>query len=324
MTRPIPFWVPVLILVIAWPGCAFAREEMFTDKKPLQIDLDVFHSDNQSDFHPRIAIVYEPEPFFSGKEKQLGVGSGYLEGDYSFRFVHTWGSDVDDEPSVADLRFGLLWNLSRMKTADQLPGTAVDSLPDGPPVTDSGFVPVSDPILYNYGAVGLKAHFRGETDENADNVNLAAGIECAYSAFGAFQDRLLPLPSAWVALDYVAPQNAEARRTTGVDSSPYPRFRAGVLWNWPFGATLFPESPLGKALAFQLHYRYTRAFDQPGPWKDRQFDAYDQVDMRLFYHFAWPDVQRFGLRNLFLGYSSGRQIPHAANDNRVIFGITLQ
>lgn len=323
------FLIPwVVMACLALPANLFALEgtRTGTDKGPLTIDAGLLHSDNNKEFRPKLTLDYRRDSFASWDEKPATMGSYYLEADARARFVHVWGENLNNEPSLVKLKLGFLWNMSGMKERENLPGSVPGALPAAPPVGDGDFVPVPGPAPgdYNYGKMGLKASAMAETDDHAENTNLTAGVEWAYSAVGAFQELTVPLPSAWLALDCVSPQSADARKALKVSTSAFPRFRGALLWNWDFGADLLGHSRIGKQLAFQAHYRYAKEFDQDDAWKDRGFDDYDQLNLKFTYRFEWPHVQKLGLRDLYAGYTSGRAIAHEKNDQRVYLGVTLQ
>ncbi len=318
-------WFLILSFVWILPADLLAQEDK-KDEGPLKIDFDLFHSDNNQELRPRITVNYTPDSFYEGTEKEISIGSYYLEAGAEARLIHAWGTDVNNEPSFVDAKFGLLWNMSHKEEKDTLPSSGPGSLPTSPPVGEGGFVPVPDPSPkdYNYGKLGLKGIVLAEADENAENTNLTGGIECAYSAVGAFKKWLVPLPSLWLNLDYVSPLNADVRKALGLDTSAFPRFRGALLWSWDFGADLWSENPIGKQLAFQLHYRYAKEFDQEDAWKALGFDEYDQINLKLTYRFQSKSVKTWGLRDIYAGYTTGRFIAHEEDDNRVYLGVTLQ
>ncbi len=328
MRKKVIKWTLILSLAFFLPANLLAQEEKKAtkDEGPLKIDFDLVHSDNNQELRPKITIDYNLDSFYSGTEKKLNIGSYYLEADAKAQFVHAWGTDLNNEPSMVNAKFGILWNMSNKEERNELPGGEPDSLPAGPPVGDESFVPLpaTDPKDYNYGKIGLKANAMTETDENGENTNLSGGIECAYSAIGAFEDWLLPLPSLWLNMDYVSPQNADMRKVMGVGTSAFPRFRGALLWSWDFGADFWGKSKIGKQLSFQLHYRYAKEFDQERVWKDIEFDEYDQINLKLTYRFDRESVKKLGLRDFYAGYTSGRSIAHEEDDRRVYIGVTLQ
>ena len=80
----------------------------------------------------------------------------------------------------------------------------------------------------------------------------------------------------------------------------------------------------GEGVDLPIIYRYFKEFEQPASWKEQGYDQYSQFNYRLRYILPHSQRKRFEFRDIYLAYSMGRQLAHAADDNRMIIGITLQ
>lgn len=306
----------VISIFVSPPNLSAQENEKQKTESPLKIDFDLFHSDNNDDINPRIAVEYKLDSFLETTEKQTKRGSYYFHGNAKARLMHAWGSDVNNQPSFFEARYGLLWNLSGVETLDVLPPI--------PSEGDSKFVPTESQLEYDHGKIGVVGSFMADSDDGADNTNIYGGIVATYAAITAFSDWRVTLPSILAAIDYVSPQSADVREEIGGGTSSFPRFRGAIIWSWDFGAKLELKNKFAQQLGLLVHYQYVKQFDQEDAWKKRGFDEYDLSSFKLLYHFRRKNVNKWGLRNIFAGYSTGRLIDYEDDDNRVILGVTLQ
>ncbi|MDY6952292.1 MAG: hypothetical protein SWE60_12325 [Thermodesulfobacteriota bacterium] len=290
-------------------GVEEKKDENGFFKDLVNVKLDLFHSDTEGDINPKLGLTIGPKEWET-HERELCIGSGYLIWGFEGEVVQVWDDKLDQEPSFLQGNAGLLWKLAEVEEADGLP-----PLPGE--VQKSSF-------KYNYGGIRLKAHAQAETDDDADNVNLVGGAELVYSSLGAFKDPVIPLPSFGVTYEYVGPTETEARDRLGADTSSFSRMRAFVLWSWDFGGKLAGSVPFVKHLGLQAHYRFAKEYDQPEVWKAARYDEYDQASAKLRYLFPHGKRETLGLREIYAGFSSGRQLAHAEDDDRILLGVLIQ
>ncbi|MFH1097981.1 MAG: hypothetical protein V1749_10860 [Candidatus Desantisbacteria bacterium] len=100
-------------------------------------------------------------------------------------------------------------------------------------------------------------------------------------------------------------------------ASDFSRLNNTILWNWPFYKK-------DKNMCFQFLYYYFKEFNQSTTWKDQGFDKYDQFNYRLRYIFPFTQCERFDIREIYIGYTSGRQIAHTKDAESIIIGVRLQ
>jgi hypothetical protein len=316
MIKSIVHLFVALSIFVSPPSLIAQENEKQETGSPLKIDFDLFHSDNNDDINPRIAVEYELDSFLKTNEKHTKRGSYYFYGNAKARLVHAWGSEANNVPSFLEARYGLLWNLSGVETLEELPPI--------PPEGDNGFVESEPQLEYDYGKIGIVGSLLADTDDGADNTNISGGIVATYAAITAFPDWKVTLPSLLAAIDYVSPQSADVREEVGVGISSFPRFRGAIIWSWDFGAKLDFKNKFSHQLGLLVHYQYVKQFDQEEEWKNKGYDEYDLASFKLLYHFERKNVNKWGLRDVFVGYSTGRQIDYEDDDSRVILGITLQ
>ncbi|MRR07930.1 MAG: hypothetical protein EG828_13550 [Deltaproteobacteria bacterium] len=181
-----------------------------------------------------------------------------------------------------------------------------------------------DPKILNYGGVGAKLHVQMESDDQADNVNLAGGANIAYTPMTAFDGSFLQPPSVMLAFEYVKPQEDDAREALDAEKSAFPRLRAALLWNWHPGEKVFGGNAYLKNLAFRFHYRYFKEYYQPAAWELQNYDDYDQYDFVFRYIFPNTGLKRFEIREIYAGFTTGSLIAHVDDDDRFTIGITMQ
>ena len=311
MRRKMRIWI-ITILILFIPFSVYGEDDETDGAKSwVSVDLNLFHSDTKMEVNPGIDV--EIGPFnLESSERDAAVGSYYWLFGMIAKVVHTWDEDLNNMPSFARINGGLFWNLTAMKEADSLPPMPGEE------------TTIEDPRAYAYGRLGLNLLGRVETDENANNVNFTGGITAAYAARDAFSDLFLPPPSLAFIYEYVKPYEAEAREALGVDDASFPRLRLSLLWNWSFGEKIAEDTAFFKQLALQIHYRYAKEFNQPTAWKQAGFDEYDQIDARLRYIYSIVQIKKIGIREIYVGYSSGRLIAHTLDDDRILFGIVIQ
>jgi hypothetical protein len=316
MIKAIVCYSMLISVFLSPPNLCAQENENQETKSPLKIDFDLFHSDNNDDINPRISLEYKIDSFLETTEKLTKRGSYYFHGNAKANLIHAWGSDVNNQPSFLEGRYGLLWNLSGVE--------ALDELPPMPAEEESGFVPTESQLEYNYGKIGVVGSLMADTDDGADNTNIYGGIVATYAAINAFPDWRVSLPSLLAAIEYVSPQSADVRDEIGVGTSSFPRFRGAILWSWDFGAKLELKNKIAHQLGLLVHCQYFKQFDQEDVWKKRGFDEYDLASFKLLYHFGRKNVNKWGLRNIFAGYTTGRLIDYENDDKRVILGVILQ
>ena len=320
MNKKIILLLLLFCLSVPCQGYLFAEEPGDKkDEKPYKVDLDLFHSNDEGDIQPRIAITYK-DSIFDGNLIKSKTGYYNFNCSIDSLFTHSWGTDTDNDMSYIDMDFGLVWFLSELEKREHIPAGQLPPSAEG-----SGYVEVKSTEKYNYGTMKIKGNIRVESDDNGGNFNIAGGIVFIYDSYGAFKKEIpFQLPSLLLAFEYVDTQNENARDALGVGGSSYPRFRGALLWNLYIGEMLFKNRKYAKNTALQMHYRYFKEYDQETPWTDRNYDKYDQYHIKGIYNFPHTEIKKLGLRNMFIGYSSGRQIAHEEDDERIYIGITLQ
>ena len=295
------------LLLLLMTQTSFAEEE---NSKLYKIDFDLFHSSSEETINPKIHVKLGPKEWETN-EKKAHIGTYYYLAGVDAEFTHTWKDDLNNVPSWANLSTGLLWNISAVEEAD------------GPPPGPDAVI--NSPMAYDYGKMGIRLQTQIETDDTASNVNWLGGGVLTYAAPpGAFDQWLPPLPALLIAFEQVKPQNDDARKALNVDDSSYPRFRGVILWNWAVGQTLTDTNTVIRNLHLQLHYLYFKEFDQTDIWKAKEYDEYSQINTRVRYLLPHDKRKLFAIREIYVGYSDGRQIDYAQNDSRVLMGITLQ
>jgi hypothetical protein len=330
MSKTVACLAVALSMFMAPPSLFAKAKKIQNPQSPLSVDFDMFHSDNNDEIQPRIAVEYvlETTPLLETDEKELKIGSYYFDGSAKARLVHAWGSDLNNEPTFLESQYGILWNMSHVEERDELPGgtktKVAGSLPPLPPVDEKKPSEIENPLDYNYGVIKLQGSLAADTNDSADNTNIYGGIVAIYAENGAFPDWDITIPSFLAGLDYVSPQSADLREEIGVGTSSFPRFRGAILWSWDFGAKLDLKNSFAYRLGLLIYYQYVKQFDQEDEWKNRGYDEYDLASFKLLYRFEMKNVNKWGLRNIFAGYSTGRLIDYEEDDNRFIIGITLQ
>ncbi len=271
--------------------------------------IDVLHKTSGGELASQLKLEIGPKDFES-HENKLWLGWAYciagIEGD----LVHVWDNSLDCEPSFIKANAGVFWKLKEYFEASSLPQDPND---------------VKDNVKkYDYGRIYLTAHGQGETDDNADNLNIADGGSFTYTTGSAFRNSIFAPPSFGVAYEYVNPERAVARDAIAADDSAFPRLRAFALWSWAFGEKFASGVPIVKNCQLQIRYHYAKEFNQPAAWIAAGYDEYDQFDASIRYLFEAPKRDGFGLREIYAGYSTGRQIAHAQDDDRILIGVLLQ
>lgn len=309
----------IIVSLFVFSGPAHGEEAQENEKSffkdLIKVDLGAVNSNQENNVKPRLSLELGPRDW-EGNERGVVIGRGYLQAGLEGQFVQVWDDQLDIEPSFIKGKTGLLWKLSEVEesgTVPPSPGAIIVG------ETDSNAV-----LKYNYGGISLNAQAQVETDDDASNVNLVGGAELVYSSYGAFKKFFLSIPSCGVAYEYVEPTEAETRDQLGADTSSFPRMRSFVLWNWEVGQKLAADVMFMEHLAIQVHYRYAREYEQSDAWKNKGYDEYDQITAKLRYNLPADKRATFRIREIYAGFSSGRQLAQAEDDDRILLGILIQ
>jgi len=311
----------LVFLSLFFLGLAYAEDEIRKDGDSLieslmQVDLGLFHNKQKNDVKPLLRITLEPKyhDFF---ERTLFIGSGNFSMGLEGEFIKVWDNRLDIEPSFIKGSTGLFWKLTKVKPNDKHPPNPNELIQNDP---ENG----NDEIFkYHHGGIRLNAQAQVETDDDAENMNLAAGFEFVYSSYGAYKPYKY-LPTFGFAYEYVNPTETEARDRLGADTSNFFRLRAFALWDWDIGNKLASNVSFVKNLNMRVRYRYAKEYDQSDMWKSEGYDEYDQTTAQLRYILPADKRKAFGLKEIYIDYSSGRLLPQAENDNRILLGVLIQ
>lgn len=285
------------------------------EKKWFDFDLDVFDSDNLGEIQPKVALNLGPIDWETG-EKETRYGSYYYLGGIKGDISYTFDENASLKPSVASGYAGIFWNISKVIKKERNPNdTSIPVPPADQLITESSFT-------YNYGAMGLQLFVEAETDEKIDNNLFVGGVNFVYTPKTTFSGGWRP-PAITLSFGYAKPDEAAAREKLGLDSSLFPRFRTEVLWNWNFGEAFFSSHSIARNFEFRLDYRYVQQFDQEAAWENLDNDQYDMTDCALLYNFPFSEGQKLGIRNIYIGYSTGRMLDYVEDDDRIYVGIAF-